>query len=122
MGGNTNFAIAAARIGLRCACLGHTGADSYGAFLQSVLADEGVALMQLLGRGAPCQGMSSRPVEPLVGSSFHSLVHAPANEGEGRGVPSHRSALPAACDASAGGTPPGRLPRRTTNPVAPAPV
>jgi len=49
VGGNTNFAIAAARLGLRCTCLGHTGRDSYGAFLEEVLAQEGVGLQQLLG-------------------------------------------------------------------------
>ncbi len=49
VGGNTNFAIAAARLGLRVTCLGHTGPDVYGSFMESVLADEGVALQQVLG-------------------------------------------------------------------------
>lgn len=49
VGGNTNFAIAAARLGLRCACLGHTGADYAGEFLVDVLAQEGIQLQQLLG-------------------------------------------------------------------------
>lgn len=49
VGGNTNFAIAAARLGLRCACLGHTGADYAGEFLADVLSQEGVQLQQLLG-------------------------------------------------------------------------
>jgi hypothetical protein len=49
VGGNTNFAIAAARLGLGVTCLGHTGPDVYGAFMEQVLAEEGVALQQLLG-------------------------------------------------------------------------
>ena len=31
VGGNCNFLIAASRIGLRCACVGHVGHDKYGA-------------------------------------------------------------------------------------------
>ena len=56
VGGNTNFAIAAARLGLRVTCLGHTAPDVYGRFMADVLADERVALQQLLGarRGAGC--------------------------------------------------------------------
>lgn len=49
VGGNTNFAIAASRLGLGVTCLGHTGPDVYGAFMEGVLAEEGVALQQLLG-------------------------------------------------------------------------
>jgi sugar/nucleoside kinase (ribokinase family) len=49
VGGNTNFAIAAARLGLRVSCLGHTGRDVYGAVLERVLSEEGVGLQQLLG-------------------------------------------------------------------------
>ena len=49
VGGNTNFAIAAARLGLDVTCLGHTGHDVYGKFMEDVLAEEGVALQQLLG-------------------------------------------------------------------------
>ena len=52
VGGNTNFAIAAARLGLRVTCLGHTGGDVYGAFLGRVLGEEGVRLQQLLPRDA----------------------------------------------------------------------
>ena len=42
VGGNTNFAIAAARLGLECTCLGHTGDDFYGQFVADVLRKEGV--------------------------------------------------------------------------------
>ena len=48
VGGNTNFAIAAARLGLSCTCLGHTGDDTFGAFLRDVLDQEGVHVQELL--------------------------------------------------------------------------
>ena len=63
VGGNTNFAIAASRLGLGVTCLGHTGPDVYGAFMERVLAEEGVALQQLLGalrRGGGIPGARCR--------------------------------------------------------------
>ena len=47
VGGNCNFLIAAARVGLNAECVGHVGADVYGDFLRDVLADEGVPLRPL---------------------------------------------------------------------------
>lgn len=47
VGGNCNFLIAAARIGLRAECVGHVGDDKYGDFIKRVLADEGVPFRRL---------------------------------------------------------------------------
>jgi|AntAceMinimDraft_1070359.scaffolds.fasta_scaffold04385_3 sugar/nucleoside kinase (ribokinase family) len=47
VGGNCNFLIAAARIGLRAECAGHVGDDAYGTFLERVLSEEGVPLRRL---------------------------------------------------------------------------
>lgn len=46
-GGNSNFAIAAARLGLQCAALGHIGGEKYGNFLYEVLEKEGVQVVRL---------------------------------------------------------------------------
>ncbi|MCO5547077.1 hypothetical protein L7F22_000518 [Adiantum nelumboides] len=46
-GGNSNFAIAAARLGLHCAALGHVGYEKYGTFLHEVLEKEGVQVIRL---------------------------------------------------------------------------
>lgn len=46
-GGNSNFAIAAARLGLHCAALGHVGYEKYGNFLYEVLEKEGVQVIRL---------------------------------------------------------------------------
>jgi len=46
-GGASNFAIAASRLGLRSASLGHTGEDAAGEFLLKALASEGVSVSQL---------------------------------------------------------------------------
>lgn len=46
-GGNSNFAIAAARLGLQCAALGHIGYEKYGSFLHEVLEKEGVQVIRL---------------------------------------------------------------------------
>lgn len=42
-GGNCNMAIAAARLGLRCATIGHVGNEIYGQFLLDVLHEEGIS-------------------------------------------------------------------------------
>ena len=47
VGGNCNFLIAAARLGLRAECVGHVGEDPQGAFLRATLAEEGVPLRRL---------------------------------------------------------------------------
>jgi sugar/nucleoside kinase (ribokinase family) len=46
VGGNTNTLIAASRLGLRVASIGHIGNDIYGKFLSDVLLDEGVKLIE----------------------------------------------------------------------------
>lgn len=61
VGGATNLAIAARRLGLSVGCLGHAGGDPLGAFLAAVLASEGVALLPLL----PPPG-GGRPQQPLT--------------------------------------------------------
>ena len=47
VGGNCNFLIAAARLGLRAECVGHVGEDAQGAFLRATLAEEGVPMRRL---------------------------------------------------------------------------
>ncbi|KAL5561775.1 hypothetical protein UlMin_031522 [Ulmus minor] len=44
-GGNCNVAIAAARLGLHCATIGHVGSEVYGKFLLDVLCDEGIGMV-----------------------------------------------------------------------------
>lgn len=44
-GGNCNVAIAAARLGLHCAAIGHVGSEIYGGFLLDVLRDEGIRMV-----------------------------------------------------------------------------
>lgn len=44
-GGNCNMAIAAARLGLHCATIGHVGNDIYGQFLVDVLGNEGIGMV-----------------------------------------------------------------------------
>jgi sugar/nucleoside kinase (ribokinase family) len=46
VGGNTNTLIAASRLGLRVASIGHIGDDIYGKFLSDVLSDEGIKLIE----------------------------------------------------------------------------
>jgi len=46
VGGNTNTLIAASRLGLRVASIGHIGNDIYGKFLSDVLIDEGIKLIE----------------------------------------------------------------------------
>ncbi|KAL3531258.1 hypothetical protein ACH5RR_010580 [Cinchona calisaya] len=46
-GGNCNMAIAAARLGLRCATIGHVGDEIYGQFLLDVLHDEGINIVEM---------------------------------------------------------------------------
>ncbi|KAL9394887.1 hypothetical protein Peur_014172 [Populus x canadensis] len=44
-GGNCNMAIAAARLGLHCATIGHVGDEIYGQFLLDVLREEGISMV-----------------------------------------------------------------------------
>ncbi|PSC73119.1 Ribokinase [Micractinium conductrix] len=48
VGGNTNFLIAAARMGLRTASVGHLGQDVYGIYMRDVLQAEGVRSVEPL--------------------------------------------------------------------------
>jgi len=50
VGGASNFAIAAARLGVDCTCLGHLGRDSYGDFMRETMAAEGVHVQELSTR------------------------------------------------------------------------
>jgi len=50
VGGNCNFLIAAARLGMRVECVGHVGNDAAGTFLKNTLHDEGVPLRRLASR------------------------------------------------------------------------
>ncbi|XP_022155839.1 fructokinase-1 [Momordica charantia] len=56
-GGNCNMAIAAARLGLRCATIGHVGNEIYGQFLLDVLHDEGISTV---GMSDASYGVSSK--------------------------------------------------------------
>ena len=58
VGGNCNFLIAASRIGLRCACVGHVGHDKYGAFLTKVLAEENITFHPLISYDNPTRAGS----------------------------------------------------------------
>lgn len=44
-GGNSNVAIAAARLGLCCTTIGHVGNDVYGRFFLDVLHSEGISMV-----------------------------------------------------------------------------
>ncbi|GER24915.1 pfkB-like carbohydrate kinase family protein [Striga asiatica] len=46
-GGNSNMAIAAARLGLRVVSIGHVGSEIYGRFLLDVLNDEGIGMVEM---------------------------------------------------------------------------
>jgi len=50
LGGNCNFVIAAARLGLSAASAGHVGDDRYGEFVARELAIEGVQHVELISR------------------------------------------------------------------------
>jgi sugar/nucleoside kinase (ribokinase family) len=56
VGGSCNFMIAAARLGLRVAAVGHTGADPAGRYLEAVLEGEGVGPLLQLARAAGGEG------------------------------------------------------------------
>ncbi|KAL9239722.1 hypothetical protein vseg_014016 [Gypsophila vaccaria] len=47
-GGHCNTAIAAARLGLRCATIGHVGNEIYGQFLLDVLQEEGIGFVEMV--------------------------------------------------------------------------
>eukprot|EP00897_Mesotaenium_endlicherianum_P008690 jgi/Mesen1/784/ME000110S_11046 len=59
-GGNSNTAIAAARLGLNCVAIGHVGGDRFGSFLRRVLCEEGIAVHELQQEGA----------EPIGGDGY----------------------------------------------------
>ncbi|KAK9830908.1 hypothetical protein WJX81_003466 [Elliptochloris bilobata] len=52
VGGNCNFMIAAARLGLRVASVGNLGDDVYGRFLRDILQEEGVGHIEALTPGS----------------------------------------------------------------------
>ncbi|CAI9107686.1 OLC1v1007100C1 [Oldenlandia corymbosa var. corymbosa] len=64
-GGNCNMAIAAARLGLRCATIGHVGDEIYGKFLLDVLHDEGIDVIGMNENGDEVSG-STEAYETLL--------------------------------------------------------
>lgn len=52
VGGNTNFLVAASRLGLKTASVGHLGQDIYGRFMQEVLKSEGVRNIEPVAAGS----------------------------------------------------------------------
>ena len=77
LGGNANFLIAAARLGLRTAAVAHVGEDAIGEFAASELEREGVEVMRppLLGRGVevPVECVGEPPTSPSRSSSSSSI-------------------------------------------------
>ncbi|XP_038898169.1 fructokinase-1 [Benincasa hispida] len=63
-GGNCNMAIAAARLGLRCATVGHVGNEIYGHFLLDVLHEEGISTVGM--SDASCGVRSKTAYETLL--------------------------------------------------------
>ncbi|XP_038718302.1 fructokinase-1-like [Tripterygium wilfordii] len=64
-GGNCNMAIAAARLGLQCASIGHVGDEIYGRFLLDVLHDEGIRMVGM-SEGIDAIDSSSASYETLL--------------------------------------------------------
>jgi sugar/nucleoside kinase (ribokinase family) len=84
VGGSCNFMIAAARLGLRVAAVGHTGADAAGAYLEDVLRREGVGpLLQL----APHSFAEDAETAPASGPRGAAAALAAALEAAGPGAP-----------------------------------
>ena len=77
LGGNANFLIAAARLGLRTAAVAHVGEDAIGEFAASELEREGVEVMRppLLGRGVevPVECVGEPPTSPSRSPSSSSI-------------------------------------------------
>ncbi|KAK4783754.1 hypothetical protein SAY86_018122 [Trapa natans] len=63
-GGNCNTAIAAARLGLHCAAIGHVGDEIYGQFLLDVLNTEGISMI----------GMNEDGDKGGSGASYETLL------------------------------------------------
>eukprot|EP00238_Polyblepharides_amylifera_P014214 CAMPEP_0196583462 /NCGR_PEP_ID=MMETSP1081-20130531/43761_1 /TAXON_ID=36882 /ORGANISM="Pyramimonas amylifera, Strain CCMP720" /LENGTH=499 /DNA_ID=CAMNT_0041904369 /DNA_START=246 /DNA_END=1745 /DNA_ORIENTATION=+ len=84
VGGASNFAIAAARLGLTCLCLGHLGRDVYGDFMLGVMDQEGVKMMQVVDGSFPemCQHSGSFFEGPSHGhpDKLKTLLHPLAFE------------------------------------------
>ncbi|KAJ7558435.1 hypothetical protein O6H91_04G039000 [Diphasiastrum complanatum] len=55
-GGNSNFAIAASRLGLRTVTIGHVGHEKFGQFLVQALEKEGITVVDIEDEGAPLGG------------------------------------------------------------------
>jgi sugar/nucleoside kinase (ribokinase family) len=75
VGGQTNLLIAAARLGMRAAAVGHVGADAAGAFLAGVLADEGVELV------SPLDSAAAAALPPGAGATLLCFVLVAPEEG-----------------------------------------
>ncbi|XP_051142321.1 fructokinase-1-like [Andrographis paniculata] len=60
-GGNCNMAIAAARLGLRVASIGHVGDEVYGRFLLDVLHGEGISMVEMNEQNYAIDASSTTP-------------------------------------------------------------
>ncbi|CAN0898318.1 5-dehydro-2-deoxygluconokinase 1 [Linum grandiflorum] len=65
-GGNCNVVIAAARLGLRCATIGHVGGEMYGQFLSDVLRDEQIRMVGMTEDGDNVVDNSSAAYQTLL--------------------------------------------------------
>ncbi|CAN1131744.1 5-dehydro-2-deoxygluconokinase 1 [Linum perenne] len=65
-GGNCNVVIAAARLGLNCATIGHIGSELYGQFLSDVLRDERIRMVEMTEDGVDVVDTSSAAYETLL--------------------------------------------------------
>lgn len=78
VGGMTNFAIAAARLGLRTGTVGHLGSDSYGDYMEKVLRGERVNSILRIEPPEEAHGILDRTlvcfvlVDPAGGHTFCS--------------------------------------------------
>lgn len=76
-GKGANQAVAAARLGAQAALVGRVGSDSFGGFLRSVLADEGVGTRHLMTEPGPC-GVALITVGP---DGDNSIIVSPGANG-----------------------------------------
>ncbi|GAB4820018.1 hypothetical protein N2152v2_007064 [Parachlorella kessleri] len=75
VGGMTNFLIAAARLGMRTAAVGHTGDDAYGQFLSDILEAEGVGAIEPVAAGVRTPEQNQTLLcFVLISGSQHSFV------------------------------------------------
>ncbi|KXZ54257.1 hypothetical protein GPECTOR_5g347 [Gonium pectorale] len=64
VGGGCNFMLAAARLGLQVASVGHIGTDVYGEFMDGVLLEEGVRPTTRIAEPRPASASAQSPSSP----------------------------------------------------------